>query len=156
MPDETPNPVQDVLDLRAQLHEAKTMLAPPSVKEQQAELAVRGARRILPKGFRLVDSSNLLAIGYFEANSDLDILDDPGRPERLGFMAGRLEVIFPPKKDGTSCARWAYRAVPAYIIMEMLEAESMGSVFSKAVKPNADSFEPVNLGTWPGEPPFRA
>lgn len=110
------------------------------------------AAKLLPPGYQLVSSSNLLAIGYFANEEMRSVLHDPRENIRNGSADGRLEVLFPAKAKSEpgqeAMPRWAYRFVPGYIVQQMLEAESIGSVFNAEVKAQPEAFQAEHVGMW--------
>ncbi len=81
---------------------------PPELQPQEAR-AAEPTPAWLPAGFTMVDSTNLAAVGFFDA----DMMD-----------AGRLEVIF------RSGHRWAYQGVTRAQYEALMAAESPGRHFA--------------------------
>lgn len=94
-----------------------------------------------PKGYQAVESSQIMAVGYFEMGTDkpflfgVDVLSKAVKAGRFG----RLEIMF---KGG---ARWAYSSVPAQKVQDMMKAESIGKYFNAEIKSNAEAFPPTKL-----------
>lgn len=100
----------------------------------------------LPVDFHPVDSSRAKAIAYFENGPGAVSLIKNFKTKDIQVRpAGRLEVIFPPKKDG-SCARWAYYDVPSFMVVEMLEADSLGKYLGDNIIKMPHAYTASKLG----------
>lgn len=69
----------------------------------------------LPDGFIAVQSSQIKALRH---------------------SGKRLEVMFNPNKAGV-CAVWSYEEVPEEVYKNLMEADSIGSFYSQAIKREA-------------------
>ncbi len=87
-----------------------------------------------PEGFQAVKSSQILAIAYFEADTQRDVTGDPTALNRE-HKDGRLEVIF---KGGS---RYSYKNVLPHQVEAMLDPnQSVGKYFAANIKANPDIY----------------